>query len=428
MRYPDEHLDEHLDEGTIHAWLDEALAPDESRVIEAHVQTCERCSAAVAEARGLMAASSRILSALDEVPAGVVPGASSGNTGDQLAALRARRAAEQSARRRSWWRNPQFVAAASVAFVALGTAAVMWQGSFRADALPGAPVAMLESDRAVASDTVALPSPPPEARSSAAVAPAEARRESKVASAPPATGSAVAGGSRDSASARIGKSLLSDVVPTGVATRAAEAEPPAQLPLPRQAGAAAPPQQGLAEQQRPQAPQQVRLQAEDRMLQRSRAAAAQANEAPAPATVPTLPRIDSAAFARLTAALGALAPADAGCYQLSMLATDEALAAAWPSGVRLDTARARVVGDTVWRRGVSLPPTAGRELEWRRVDGAAVELAWSGDTSGARLVRRVGLASTAGTTLDLRAATDVAARLADAAPAGVRAVRMSCPR
>jgi hypothetical protein len=291
-------------------------------------------------------------------------------------------------------------------------------------------MARLEVDRAVASDSVApLPSPAPEARSGAAVAPAEARRESKVASAPPGTDSVVAGGSRDSASARVGKSLLSEVVPTGVAQRAAEAEPPAESTrLQRQAGAAAAQQQGLAEQQRPQAPQQVRLQAEDRMLQRSRAAAAQANEAPAPAAVPTLPRIDSAAFARLSADLGALAPADAGCYELSMVATDEALAAVLPSGVRLDTARVRVVRDTVWRRGVSLPPSAGRELEWRRVDGATVELTWAGDPSGTRLARRVGLASTAGTALGLRVATDVAMRLADAAPAGVRAVRMSCPR
>jgi anti-sigma factor RsiW len=60
---------QHLDEGTIHAWLDGALAPNEASASEAHVATCEQCARAVAEARGLIAASSRILGALDEVPA-----------------------------------------------------------------------------------------------------------------------------------------------------------------------------------------------------------------------------------------------------------------------------------------------------------------------------------------------------------------------
>lgn len=60
---------QHLDEGTIHAWLDGALAPNEASAAEAHVQSCESCARAVAEARGLIAASSRILGALDDVPA-----------------------------------------------------------------------------------------------------------------------------------------------------------------------------------------------------------------------------------------------------------------------------------------------------------------------------------------------------------------------
>jgi hypothetical protein len=64
---------QHLDEGTIHAWLDGALDTTRSREIEAHVAQCPACSAAVAEARGFVAASSRILTALDDVPGGVVP-------------------------------------------------------------------------------------------------------------------------------------------------------------------------------------------------------------------------------------------------------------------------------------------------------------------------------------------------------------------
>jgi anti-sigma factor RsiW len=66
---------QHLDEGTIHAWLDGALSPDEAARVEAHAKECPECAAAIAEARGFIAASSRILTALDHVPRGVVPAA-----------------------------------------------------------------------------------------------------------------------------------------------------------------------------------------------------------------------------------------------------------------------------------------------------------------------------------------------------------------
>jgi hypothetical protein len=64
---------QHLDEGTIHSWLDGALSADEAARVEAHVKECPQCAAAVAEARGFIAASSRILTALDNAPRGVVP-------------------------------------------------------------------------------------------------------------------------------------------------------------------------------------------------------------------------------------------------------------------------------------------------------------------------------------------------------------------
>lgn len=64
---------QHLDEGTIHSWLDGALSPDEAARVEAHVAECPQCAAAVAEARGFIAASSRILTALDNAPRGVIP-------------------------------------------------------------------------------------------------------------------------------------------------------------------------------------------------------------------------------------------------------------------------------------------------------------------------------------------------------------------
>src|SRR5688572_8308328 len=64
---------QHPDEGTIHSWLDGALPAADAASLESHVATCQSCAAAVAEARGFIAASSRILTALDDVPRGVVP-------------------------------------------------------------------------------------------------------------------------------------------------------------------------------------------------------------------------------------------------------------------------------------------------------------------------------------------------------------------
>ena len=94
---------QHLDEGTIHSWLDGALSADEAARAEAHVADCPDCAAAVAEARGFIAASSRILTALDTVPRGVIPIAPRATT-------------------RNWatWR-----AAAAVVVVALGSFAVL---------------------------------------------------------------------------------------------------------------------------------------------------------------------------------------------------------------------------------------------------------------------------------------------------------------
>ncbi len=150
---------EHIDEGTIHAWLDGALPADEASRIEAHVSSCAACATAVAEARGLIAASSRILSALDEVPGGVIPVAvvtaeslTSGRVpgdaarigadddsaaterheerGAVIGAASAARGARSTRRhaRRPWYRRPQWAAAAGIAFLAVAATSV-WQGS-----------------------------------------------------------------------------------------------------------------------------------------------------------------------------------------------------------------------------------------------------------------------------------------------------------
>ncbi|HZJ01828.1 MAG TPA: zf-HC2 domain-containing protein [Gemmatimonadaceae bacterium] len=89
---------QHPDEGTIHAWIDGELAPDDAAALEAHLAECPECSALVAEARGLVAASSRIVSALDIIPGDVIP--------------------KTVPPRRPWFASTQLRAAAAVVIVA----------------------------------------------------------------------------------------------------------------------------------------------------------------------------------------------------------------------------------------------------------------------------------------------------------------------
>lgn len=96
---------QHPDEGTIHTWLDGALPDEEARAIESHLASCAPCAALVAEARGLSARASRILGALDDVPASVVPARS-----------RSPRTVQT-----PWWRRPAVAAAAAITIVATGT-------------------------------------------------------------------------------------------------------------------------------------------------------------------------------------------------------------------------------------------------------------------------------------------------------------------
>ena len=61
------------DEGVIHAWLDGELGAEEAARVERLVADDPEWAAAAAEARGLVAASSRILAALDVVAGDVIP-------------------------------------------------------------------------------------------------------------------------------------------------------------------------------------------------------------------------------------------------------------------------------------------------------------------------------------------------------------------
>jgi hypothetical protein len=148
---------QHLDEGTIHSWLDGALSVDEAARVEAHVKECPECAAAVAEARGFIAASSRILTALDNAPRGVIPAAAPKRRFDPLV-LRV---------------------AATVLVVAAGTLVVFQNsGSDKSSSSIVADSALRMSAPSVDEGTAAATSPAatsPAATSPAATAPAATR-------------------------------------------------------------------------------------------------------------------------------------------------------------------------------------------------------------------------------------------------------------
>lgn len=102
---------QHPDEGTIHAWIDGELSPDDMSALEAHLTECPECSALAAEARGLVAASSRIVSALDIIPGDVIPKAAP--------------------RRRPWYASTQLRAAAAVVIVAGASLLVVRNGEVK---------------------------------------------------------------------------------------------------------------------------------------------------------------------------------------------------------------------------------------------------------------------------------------------------------
>lgn len=62
----------HVDEGTIHAWLDGQLDDEPAARLQAHIARCGACAADVAEARGLVAGASRVVGMLDETPSPLV--------------------------------------------------------------------------------------------------------------------------------------------------------------------------------------------------------------------------------------------------------------------------------------------------------------------------------------------------------------------
>lgn len=144
----------HLEDGVVHAWLDDQLAPDAAAQVEQHAAACASCSAMVAEARGLIAGASRVMASLDEPAVDRAP-AREAMIGIVAAAGQVRPAGEGSSagttsasgwrRHVRRWSTRRISLAAAAAFVFVtGTLVLRDSGAVRE---------MVEADQLVISDT-----------------------------------------------------------------------------------------------------------------------------------------------------------------------------------------------------------------------------------------------------------------------------------
>src|SRR5688572_15078120 len=156
---------QHPDEGTIHAWIDGELSAEQASELTTHVAGCAECAAMVAEARGLVAASTRILTALDDVPGGVIPGGVIPSVPD---------IAPAKITRRRWYQRTELRAAAALLFVVGGSLLVTRRGAdmkstraMIATTDEGRPVPAVGSDAAASSPAEAtVPQPMADAATS----------------------------------------------------------------------------------------------------------------------------------------------------------------------------------------------------------------------------------------------------------------------
>lgn len=406
-----QHRDDHLDEGTIHAWLDGALGADEARAVEAHVAGCASCAAAVAEARGLIAAASGILAKLDAVPAGVVPRTSSPAPlppRDADAAAVPIGVARRERQRAPWWSSRSLRVAAALLVVATGTAVVVReQGTSRerAESVVGFSVNRSPAQGAQTTATAAAPAvapavAPPAPRPLTAPGPTPER---EVASAPPiADTTAVAAAAPTARPAPPPRTSRAEAPPAAPAPVAPPMAPPAVIgSVAGGAGGAstdssAPRAQSLAARDARDAP-------EARIGERSAKAAnegarqlARRRGAEAPAALAA-----RAAAPTVTSIAGRAA----GCYELqSARWTPAEPRLAVPERLALDTAPARTsesareVGFVA--RAIGPAAAAGRTGHWTPLTGDSLRVVWSEGATGVEL-----RASLLGDTLRGRAAT-----------------------
>jgi hypothetical protein len=321
--------------------------------MESTIESCAECAARVAEARGLIAASSRILSSLDAVPAGVIPGSNADV--DQLAALRARRRATS----RRWWQDRRVAVAASLVFVAgvsslvlrsNGSESTQASPQLTAESIPSAPVlepapapastAPVAAREAPARDAkVAASPPPPPSTATVRERTADVRFDSvpalKVAPASAPVVGAVANEARRSDTGSVGRVGADSIVPLRQEVATSER----QL---RQQGA----------------PRQAVQQFAVDSLQKAQAA-----------------RADFAGLRRSVVATGAgAAMADAAgpggaCYRLRGLTAPSVA-----DTIRLLNVMAPALSDPSWFRTQLYGALRDTTLAWRSVDSVTVEL------------------------------------------------------
>ena len=240
----------HVDEGTIHAWLDGEL--DEAQVarIQAHIGACGACAAHVAEARGLIAGASRVIGMLDDAPTPLVKPAVTPTAGTDLSAWRLLRV------------TPARASIAAMLVVAVGIALTRGQLSREVTPLsrmqdtvvptspamaspaPQAAMPMRDSIKSSAIERrleaeqpprsverapgVAIPSAPVAASPAANAEIADAASKVVVARESMLQGRVAAAPSADRTRAGVGQKAMNEVVTASVATNAARAADAAQ--------------------------------------------------------------------------------------------------------------------------------------------------------------------------------------------------------
>lgn len=206
----------HPEEGTLHAYIDGELARVEAATLELHVAECARCAAALAEARGLVAAASRAISALDTAPSAAAAAGSPTIT-----------SAPAAPRRAAWppiFRVP-YARAAALLLLAGGTAVVINRlATSEAEIRPRAESSL--TDAASMDERAASVAPTVRATvaQSANPAPTAAGRDL---SARGAVGGAASAAQKSAASARVSADAADDGV-----RALALAPPPAAAPSP----------------------------------------------------------------------------------------------------------------------------------------------------------------------------------------------------
>jgi hypothetical protein len=299
---------QHLDEGTIHAWIDGALDAAQSAEIESHIATCGACSAAVAEARGLVAGASRILNALDDVPANVMP-----------------KRAPLARPRRQWRAAPWVTGIAAALMLAIGLTQVRGKGEKRAlvssESVPvAASTTVVDS---VGSKVVAPETPP-------VSAPSRPSRPSSAANTAPAI---AAGGAADQSLARRDRARSEPTVASDFATAGALKKEVGQETRLR-AGAVA----GAATQAAPAAPS-----VQDAASQRLQSMQSQKLEQ---VVVTAAPEAIAPAALERAAKAGADAAAIAGCYRVQPQAREVREGVARRAGAAVGRAAAPSAADS----------------------------------------------------------------------------------